>query len=55
MNKKISYRIDEILESVMVPSDQQYFIGENILLSDKENDISYNQSWYQKGHCCKTF
>ena len=56
MKEKLKYYINNNPRLVEAPVDQQYESGsENITLSNKENDITFNLPWYKDGFTNEDF
>lgn len=50
---KIIYNIDGKDYPIDVDDSQEFVVGDNIVLSNEYNDISYTQSWYDDGYTIK--
>ncbi len=50
MKKKLNYKIDNKLFPIEIDEKQIYKSGDNIILSNKENDITFDQEWYLDGY-----
>ena len=48
--KKVEYVINKKKYFVDYSGSTPAFYGENIILSNEKTDITYNQSWYEKGY-----
>lgn len=46
----IEYELDGKKYQFDVGSDQEFYFGEPLVLSTKDSDISYGQSWYEEGY-----
>jgi hypothetical protein len=51
----LTYKIDDVLYEFNAGSELVFNIGEDILLSNAENDLTYNQEWYPQGYTEKKF
>jgi hypothetical protein len=55
MNKLQTYYIDNKPYSIEIKEDQEFYKGENIVLSNEQNDITFFQEWYPQGFFTKNF
>jgi hypothetical protein len=57
---KLKYSISDLYNtdveySVDAPDNQTFQYGDDIILSNEINDITFNQTWYDKGHTSSRF
>ena len=52
---KLKYTINGFNHSVDASDNQIFKIGDDVVLSNEENDITFNQSWYGDGHTSLKF
>jgi hypothetical protein len=52
---KLGYFIDNEEYSFSCPKNQNYYIGDNRILSNLDNDIVYGQEWYESGFKVQNF
>lgn len=53
--KKHTYKIDDTPYIVELDDEQEYFFGEEKILSNEESDITYFQSWHDLGYTIENF
>jgi len=52
---RLDFEIEGVTKSVIVPDEEQFFFGDDIILSNKETDVTYKFDWYQNGFTVEKF
>jgi hypothetical protein len=52
---EIKYTVDGDVKKIIVPDSQEFFIGNDEILSNSESDVTYEFDWYPEGFTIKNF
>lgn len=52
---RLEYFINDFVKTINVPDKENFVFGENVTLSNENNDVTYKFDWYDNGYTVKKF